>query len=116
MNKILRRLTIVLLTLGAFLSTLSHLSNVSVADILSEPESVQAKKYKPNNFRDIVLEKEFLNSVVGLQNGQNKKPTTVEESVDVQRLKSKKVQATGYTAGAGSTGEAPDHPLYVMTD
>lgn len=115
MNKILRRLTIVFLTLGAFLSTLSHLSNVSVADILSEPESVQAKKYKPNNFRDIVLEKEFLNSVVGLQNGQNKKPTTLEESIDLEQFKSKKVQATGYTAGAESTGKAPDHPLYGIT-
>src|SRR5699024_5245918 len=118
-SKVLRRTTMFLLVLGAFLSTLSHLSNVSVADILMETERAQASKYTSENSRDVDLEEKFLNSFVGTQkyisSEQIDGPQTLEEAIDLEQYESKKVLATGYTAGIESTGKNPDHPLYGIT-
>lgn len=118
-SKVLRRTTMFLLVLGAFLSTLSHLSNVSVADILMETERAQASKYTSENSRDVDLEEKFLNSFVGPQkyisSEQIDGPQTLEEAIDLEQYESKKVLATGYTAGIESTGKNPDHPLYGIT-
>lgn len=40
---------------------------------------------------------------------------SLEESEDWTQYPSKKVVATGYTAGIESTGKEPDHPLYGIT-
>lgn len=120
-SKVLRRTIMFLLVLGAFLSTLSHLSNVSVADILMETESAhaQASKHNPDNSRDVILEEKLLNSFVGPQkyisSDQIEGPQTLEEAIDLEQYESKKVLATGYTAGIESTGKSPDHPSYGIT-
>ncbi len=40
---------------------------------------------------------------------------TLEEAVNYEQYPSKKVIATGYTAGVESTGKTPDHPQYGIT-
>lgn len=54
-----------------------------------------------------------------LQNQPEKKASgrvkPLEEAFDWERYPSQKVTATGYTAGAESTGKSPGHPQYGIT-
>lgn len=43
------------------------------------------------------------------------KPLTLEEAIDWSQYPSKRVVATGYTAGYESTGKRPGHPQYGIT-
>lgn len=42
-------------------------------------------------------------------------PKTLEEAIDVEQFPTKKVTATGYTAGVESTGKTVGHPEYGIT-
>jgi 3D (Asp-Asp-Asp) domain-containing protein len=43
------------------------------------------------------------------------KPLSLEEAIDWSQYPSKRVMATGYTAGVESTGKRPGHPQYGIT-
>lgn len=119
MSKVIRRMIMFFCMLGALISTLSHVSNVSLADLLLATERAQATKHISESFRDISSEKETINSFEEQQKFISKEhvegPKTLEEAINLDQYQSKKVVATGYTAGIESTGKTPDHPQYGIT-
>lgn len=112
-----------LLFLGAVYTTLSSISNVTIFDIkesladevthVTVENANEAKErhfYLPEkNLNKLLEKKEYISSedIDG--------PKTLEEAIDFTQYPSKKVVATGYTAGMESTGKSPDHPGYGIT-
>lgn len=121
--KFFRRTGMLLLFLGAFYTTLTSISNVTLQDVHAWAEQEAANK--PTMAEDaltnkrITLEKKTLNykneSQRYISSEQIEGPKTLEEYVNLEQYPSSTVMATGYTAGAESTGKTPDHPEYGIT-
>src|SRR5699024_3926984 len=118
------KVLLALLFFGALYSTVSSVSNITLFDVVdsfaAEEEEVE---HRSNNDdlqerKTLVREKQLLTKVNKATYVSTEKiaaPKTLEEAVDVARYPSKKVVATGYTAGVESTGKTKDHPQYGIT-
>lgn len=90
-----------------------------------KPEILQTLKITEHKVRDDVTsretelsEKEFNHREQKQLNTSSEQidgAETLEEVVNYQQYPSQTVLATGYTAGAESTGKTPDHPEYGIT-
>lgn len=116
----LRRFAMVLLFFGALYTTLSTISNVTMHDIfmnnhhntvntVSKP-AIQGNKEKP-------IKKTLKEKNLEWQHLPSAKDTSTEQIVQVmeENFPKERVVATGYTAGAESTGKTKDHPEYGIT-
>ncbi|MDY0408776.1 3D domain-containing protein [Virgibacillus soli] len=128
MFKIMKHVCMFVLLIGAFITTLSSISNVSFADIhtmlLTKNETVHASvdfyasDHKPVH-RNVALKKKTLKTQAktktNISSEQIEGPKTLEEAINFEQYPKEKVVATGYTAGIESTGKSPGHPLYGIT-
>ncbi|RYG74545.1 hypothetical protein EU245_02560 [Lentibacillus lipolyticus] len=113
----------ILLFLGAFFTTLSSISNITVPDVKAwvaeEYEASSASTDYRAGFSRVGLEKKELNVMKKQQryisSEQIEGPKTLEEYINLKQYPSTTVVATGYTAGVESTGKTPDHPNYGIT-
>lgn len=107
--------------IGALITTMSSLSNVSMADILVETsqKGIHAtNQFTPENRNTELAAKtlhKFRTQKKYISSDNVEGPKTLEEAADIEQYPTKKVVATGYTAGAESTGKTPDHPGYGIT-
>ncbi|MFD2045168.1 3D domain-containing protein [Ornithinibacillus salinisoli] len=124
-SKIMRRISMTILFLAAFLTTLSSISNVTFADVQvmlesdSLGDSVSTIDYKQVEHRNVALEEKSLKQLkekkTYISSEEIEGPKTLEEAVNYEQYPSATVVATGYTAGVESTGKTPDHPQYGIT-
>lgn len=122
MKKIFRRTGMVILFLGAFYTTVTTISNVTLADIKAASQEKQHDATTSVNLLDgretALKEKELNNEQEEKQyisSEQIDGPDTLEEAVNMEQYPSDTVIATGYTAGLESTGKTADHPEYGIT-
>ncbi|EMT45026.1 MULTISPECIES: 3D domain-containing protein [Anoxybacillus] len=121
--KWLRRTTMVVLFLCAFMTTFQSISGVeakTLSDWLSHSRfsffsfkslfSTHTYEYVADRFRKNEKRVTQLSS----QQTTNES-LTLEEAFDWSQYPSVTVVATGYTAGVESTGKTPDHPSYGIT-
>ncbi|HEX6594502.1 MAG TPA: 3D domain-containing protein [Bacillota bacterium] len=111
-----------LLFIGALLTTITSISNVSVKDYfvwLSTRDVFSAEVLQQPEYRQVTMEPKTLNRYetpqTYLSNEETERPQTLEDAIDFEQYPSKTVVATGYTAGEESTGKTPDHPQYGIT-
>lgn len=115
-----------LLFVAAFYTTITSITNITFADIHGwmEKESHHAQAaYKDMTTKfttkKVSLKDKFLKTLKPRQryvsSEQIEGPKTLEEAINLEQYPSKKVVATGYTAGVESTGKTPDHPQYGIT-
>src|SRR6185312_15277556 len=99
-NKLSKRLIMTVLLIGAIFTTLESISGIKVytlgtwikAQASTESVAAQPREYSTSS-----------------------KGTPSLDDADWSQYPSKKVVATGYTAGIESTGKEPGHPLYGIT-
>lgn len=112
------------LFLGAFFTTVTSVSNVSMAEMQVWMEqdyqgTANERLQRKAEYRQLALEDKKLNKIKEqkryISSEQIEVPKTLEEAVNFQQYPSKTVVATGYTAGVESTGKTPDHPQYGIT-
>lgn len=87
----------------------------SLADSKVEQHS---SSYELQERNVLLREKQLLrkfNRTTYVSSNEIEGPKTLEEAIDFTQYPSKKVVATGYTAGYESTGKTPDHPYYGVT-
>ncbi|ANF37923.1 MULTISPECIES: 3D domain-containing protein [Bacillus] len=105
---IIRRVFMIVLFLGACHATYFSITGVEAKDLTNWM----------TEHRGAVL-KNMGTPFQSLQNQPEKKASgrikPLEEAFDWERYPSHKVTATGYTAGAESTGKSPGHPQYGIT-
>ncbi len=112
-----------LLFVGAFVATLSSISNITVPDVKAwmaqEYEAPPVTVDSEVGYSQVGLEKKELNVMKKqkryISSEQIEGPKTLEEYINLEQYPSTTVVATGYTAGAESTGKTPDHPQYGIT-
>ncbi|WP_397315788.1 3D domain-containing protein [Ornithinibacillus gellani] len=121
-SKILKKTSMLLLIIIAFLTTITSISDVSFANMqLAMDSGKQASKYedKPFHFRKVALKEKQLHTVeqsgVLISSEQIEGPKTLEEAINLDQYSYQTVVATGYTAGVESTGKTPNHPEYGIT-
>lgn len=123
-RNITRRVIITVLFFGALVTTLQSISGVQAEDIKAwfdeqtslydtGPASVYDSPeietgLKPKSMPSVERTGKKISS-------ENVKAQTLAEAVDWSQYPSRKVTATGYTAGVESTGKTPDHPQYGIT-
>lgn len=114
------------LFLGAFLVTLSSISNITVTDVnawvAEGPEVSNEYTGKTAGKSQVALKEKNLNVAKQqkryISSEQVDGPKTLKEYSEefiVEQFPSTSVMATGYTAGVESTGKTPDHPQYGVT-
>src|SRR5690625_1627116 len=116
---VFRRTGMSLLFLGALFTTVTAISNISIADLQvlmkedvkvfkNEQETVvEGKKKGSQEKLNSLKQKDFIIEKTEQQ--------TIEEILQLEKYPQEKVMATGYTAGFESTGKTPDHPEYGIT-
>lgn len=121
-SMVFRRTMMLLLFIGALLTTITSISNVSVKDYfvwLSTRDVFSAEVLQQPEYRQVTMEPKTLNRYetpqTYLSNEETERPQTLEDAIDFEQYPSKTVVATGYTAGEESTGKTPDHPQYGIT-
>lgn len=121
-QKLLYKVVIILMVIGAVYTTISSISNVTFLDI-KESFAAEVSSYEQEmdgvNERQIFLQEKKINSKLEnktyISSEQITGPRTLEEAVDFKQYPTEKVIATGYTAGVESTGKTPNHPEYGIT-
>lgn len=116
---IFRRTGMSLLFLGALYTTITAISNISLADLPvlmnKETEVFKKKQMTVNKENQIASQKKInLLEQTDLIN-EEKQQHTLEEILQLEKYPQEKVIATGYTAGFESTGKTSDHPEYGIT-
>ncbi|WP_273130425.1 3D domain-containing protein [Metabacillus sp. HB246100] len=129
-KRISKRIMMTCLFLGAFTTTFESISGVKAKDlatwygatdqVINENETAERAEGKdPLKLIGLIFKslkseptatKEISSSVEAVNND-----VPLEEAFDWSKYPSKKVVATGYTAGVESTGKGPDHPSYGIT-
>jgi 3D (Asp-Asp-Asp) domain-containing protein len=119
-----------LLFLGALTTTIEAISGVEAKDISNwylDDRSTSDESYeeeaedKKETFRILGLTFKTMNTEQTVATKVSSSVETVnhdvplEEAFDWSKYPTKKVVATGYTAGIESTGKQPDHPSYGIT-
>jgi 3D (Asp-Asp-Asp) domain-containing protein len=123
---IFRGILMGILCLGALFTTYSSISNVSATDlgnwlIQGEAASKTEEFLKTNGHDNIktVIQPKDLNEIIPskryVSSQEISSPETLEEAIDFSQYRTETVIATGYTAGAESTGKSPGHHLYGVT-
>lgn len=117
--KLARKVLLVTLLLFAVSSTFTIISNVSVQEVLASIESREVMGSSHDYQRDIKERMKYVkyqnNQVTYVSSEEVTQPASLEETLDLDQYKKHEVVATGYTAGAESTGKTPDHPAYGIT-
>src|SRR5690625_3702645 len=108
--------------IGALLTSVSEVTNVSFVDVKTGMTAQIEGKLNQKGVlksRQLALQKRQslnkLQSKTYISSGEVATPESIEEAIDFSRLPSKRVTATGYTAGIESTGKTESHPLYGVT-
>ncbi len=116
---VFRRTGMSLLFLGALYTTITAISNISLADlqaVLKEDAKVIKNEQMTMIEENQVASQEKLHAVKKESTIIEKtKQYTLEETLQLEKYPQEKVVATGYTAGLESTGKTPDHPEYGIT-
>lgn len=119
-KKVTTRFLMIILFMGALLTTFQTISGVEVKHIVTSIyEKVSEESYS-SYLKDIF---EPVETVFASMKGEaaatlaesDAITSTLENEMDWSKYPIKKVLATGYTAGYESTGKNPDHPEYGIT-
>ncbi|MBM7554869.1 3D domain-containing protein [Thalassobacillus pellis] len=110
------------LFIAALYSTATQISNVTAEDLkIWFTKNHQPVTFQPEKLdkRSTALQNKSLNHKLPdqhyISSSTGNMPATLEETLDLTVFPSSTVIATGYTAGAESTGKTPDHPSYGIT-
>lgn len=110
-----RRFLMTVLFVLAFMTTFFAVSGVEAQDISSwAKERDLSLKQLMLTFKSLPEEKAEKTSLSAAEQIKNK-PKSLEDTFDWSKYPKQKVTATGYTAGAESTGKQPHHPDYGIT-
>ncbi|MCY7847160.1 3D domain-containing protein [Bacillus haynesii] len=110
-----RRFLMTVLFVLAFMTTFFAVSGVEAQDISSwAKERDLSLKQLMLTFKSLPEEKAGKTSLSAAEQIKNK-PKSLEDAFDWNKYPKQKVTATGYTAGAESTGKQPHHPDYGIT-
>jgi 3D (Asp-Asp-Asp) domain-containing protein len=113
-----------LLFLGALTTTYEVISGVEAKDLSNwyDEDYTNSEKSEANEtFRILGLSFKSMNSEASIKTEISSSVAAVnhdvslEEAFDWSQYPTKKVVATGYTAGVESTGKQPNHPSYGIT-
>ena len=127
MKKIVKKVCITSLFVTAILITFQTFSGVSAATIgqwaLNDESSERTEwlhTVRDNGHKSTTLKKKTLPILKSAARTMSfemiePEPMSLEDAIDWTQYPSKKVMATGYTAGYESTGEHPGHPGYGIT-
>ncbi|MGM0939373.1 MAG: 3D domain-containing protein [Bacillota bacterium] len=122
----IRRTSLVILAIVAFLTTISSITNVSFAEVevwskLKSPavHMIKEAKASDSSLRHTVLQGKSLNHLKEkkryISSEEIEGAETLADVINFEQYPSANVVATGYTAGIESTGKTPDHPEYGIT-
>lgn len=111
--------------IGAIYVTFTMITNVTIVDVVNSlsEDSVHAHegqsvtyllKNRKTNLRKKQLNNESINHLY-LSSRSVSPPETLEDALEINSYPTKRVVATGYTAGIESTGKTEDHPQYGIT-
>ncbi|WP_276528604.1 3D domain-containing protein [Bacillus licheniformis] len=115
MMTMFRRFLMTVLFVLAFMTTFFAVSGVEAQDIYSwAKERDLSLKQLMLTFKSLPEEKAEKTSLSAAEQIKNK-PKSLEDAFDWSKYPKQKVTATGYTAGAESTGKQPHHPDYGIT-
>jgi 3D (Asp-Asp-Asp) domain-containing protein len=112
------------LFVAALLTTFHSISGVDAGTIIQyfyQGNQTENQSYGEHDNKQVGVFKKFLHGVPGMKNQISASTAaassvpSLEESVDWSQYPKKTVVATGYTAGAESTGKNPGHPGYGIT-
>ncbi|WP_301539292.1 3D domain-containing protein [Bacillus sp. WMMC1349] len=110
-----RRLFMTVLFVLAFMTTFFTVSGVEAKDLSDWMKKQRLSLEQLGiTFKSLPKEKAEKTALSATKEIKNK-PKKLEEAFDWNRYPRKKVTATGYTAGAESTGKQPHHPGYGLT-
>ncbi|HLS60740.1 MAG TPA: 3D domain-containing protein [Virgibacillus sp.] len=119
-GNIFRRSGMFLLFIGAVLTTLTSISNLSLTDIQSwlydDVHVVAAESHDLLNHG--VMNESMISMLIEekyMSHSLHKTKQTLEEKMNMEQYPKTTVIATGYTAGIESTGKTADHPEYGIT-
>lgn len=114
-KNVVRRFTMTLLFVCAFLITLNSISGIEAGELfkwvgghhdrVSHGQTVTGEKADSNGKNSLLKEKD----------DHSPKDVSLKESLDLDKYPSHKVVATGYTAGIESTGKTEADPAYGIT-
>lgn len=121
--KVLFRSLLVCLFGVAIYTTLTMVTNVNKTNIqklfsysFQPMMQVQAETLP---LHDVNLQEKQLHTILGdttyISSEEIEPSKSIEEAIDFSQYETKRVTATGYTAGVESTGKTPDHPGYGVT-
>jgi 3D (Asp-Asp-Asp) domain-containing protein len=119
--KISKSLLMMILFLGALMSSFTMVSNVSAQEMFNSltEETNDSLDIGYQQDREILNKKKYVkhhnNRVTYISSEEITEPSTLEETLDLSQYEKHNVVATGYTAGVESTGKTPDHPAYGVT-
>lgn len=129
--KLLVKVVLSLLIIGAIYTTLSSITNLTIFDLQKSFAAERSYEHEENDtdtfqeIRETLKEKEMylpekkfnklLERKQYISSDQIEGPKTLEEAINLEQYPKKKVIATGYTAGVESTGKSPEHPQYGIT-
>lgn len=123
-KRVCRRLIMSLLFLGALTTTYEVISGVKAEDLSKwyyvdysnneNSESTDTYRFLGLTFKSINSESPIQTEISSNVEAMNNN-VSLEEAFDWSQYPTKKVVATGYTAGVESTGKQPDHPSYGIT-
>jgi len=125
-KKVIYHMLLTFLFLGAVYSTWSSISNLTFSDLKeslgsqgSQVANIDYKSTEEVNNNETDVDEVKLNKLAEdekyISSEQIEGPKTLDETINFDEYPSMKVIATGYTAGAESTGKTSDHPDYGVT-
>lgn len=112
MLKMIRRLLMTCLFLLAFATTYLAVSGVEAKDLSKWVQENNEKHSKNTGLTLKALQQKHEKTMSAADKAKDK---PLEEAFDWDEYPTRKVTATGYTAGVESTGKKPGDPLYGLT-
>lgn len=116
-HNFIRRSSMFILFICAMYTTVSSISNITLADMkiwIEEESQTILNKSNNNKSKQLSLKEKIFNKrPIHVSAEHNLIPN--DEEINLAQYPSKTVVATGYTAGYESTGKTPDHPEYGIT-
>lgn len=123
-KNIMYKIIMLLLFIGAVYTTVSSLTNITIFDVRESLATTEVTDIKTETTDDMkerqyYLSEKNLNKLIErkeyISSEEIDGPETLEEAIDFNQYPTTTVVATGYTAGAESTGKSPDHLEYGIT-
>ncbi|WP_059105884.1 3D domain-containing protein [Shouchella shacheensis] len=113
MRVLARRSFMTVLVIVALVATLHVFTNIGLKelDLASDPPKYVEKAKKETN----LTQKEIPATPLDMGGTEVDQSPNLEEAIDVTRYPAETVVATGYTAGAESTGKVPGDEAYGIT-